>query len=267
MQLRLALAALPVILSPLLWLASIPNAKAHEFWLEPYAFQVEAGASIIGNAKTGQNFKGYRHLYLPERFARFELHAPDGMRPVDGIVGDVPILNAQTFTEGLHVVVYQSTGQTVDFDDWSVFTGYLEDEGLPSILARHQERGLDPDKFTEGFVRCAKALVAVGHAKGSDRAFGLPLELVISDNPFQTDRPAVRLLWQGEPLPDRQIKVFYKADAESTAMRRDVTTNAAGEALLPNLGPGQYLLNAVHMIEDTDPPWLSYWASTTFGRP
>ncbi|MBO6837905.1 MAG: DUF4198 domain-containing protein [Alphaproteobacteria bacterium] len=260
-------AALPVILSPFLWLASVQESAGHEFWIEPYAYRVDSGAPIIGNTKTGQDFKGYRHLYLPQRFTRFELHGPDGVRDVAGIVGDVPALNAETGADGLHVVVYQSTQQTVDFDDWAIFEGYLEDEGLPPLLDRHVARGLDPNAFTEGFIRCAKSLVAVGGTDGQDKAVGMPLELVMSDNPFRTKTPALRLVWMGKALANRQIKILHKTAVESPATRHTVVTDADGAARLPDLGPGQYLLNAVQLIENADPPWLSYWASLTFERP
>lgn len=264
---RLARLAQPLILGSLLCLASIEAAGGHEFWIDPDVYRVDSGAAIIGNTRTGQDFKGYRHLYLPKRFERFELHAPDGMRPVDGVVGDLPALNIETHSDGLHIVVYQSVQQTVDFEDWTVFQGYLEDEGLPPVKERHVARGLNPESFTEAFVRCAKSLIAVGDGAGEDRATGLPLELVALTNPYLGETPSVRLLWRGVPLPHRQIKVLYKQNAEGPGDRHTVTTGVGGVAQLPDLGPGLYLLNAVQLIENSDPPWLSYWASMTFEKP
>lgn len=249
-------------------LASPVVVRAHEFWVEPARYHVAVGEAILGHLKTGQHFKGVRNLYLPHQFTSFEITDAAGTRPVTGIVGDIPPLNLIADQPGLKVITYLSEPKSLDYTEWEKFEEFLTGMGMAAPLERHRARGLDPNAFTETYIRCAKSLVAVGDGAGADRALGMPLELVALTNPYSdsvTDGMRVQLLWQGAPLVDAQVKLFTgQGDSLQTAFMR---TDGDGIALMPNLGPGQYLLNAVQLIEapeGVDAAWQSYWASLTY---
>lgn len=74
----------------------------------------------------------------------------------------------------------------------------------------------------------------------------------------------VRLFWQGEPLPNIQIRIFHRGgDIEETTVR----TDTEGRAQIPLTASGFFLLNAVHMLEveqKNGAVWKSYWASLSF---
>lgn len=269
MPYRWKLTYLGSILSLLLLLTS--PAKAHEFWIEADAFQVAPDQAIVGHTKTGTNFKGIRDYYLPQLFDRFEIIDADGMRPVQGLPGDIPPLNMMPRRNGLHRVIYLSTPKTVHFEEWSKFASYLTDMGLDPPLSRHQELGYAPDDVTESYIRCAKALVAVGDGIGQDTLAGMPFELVALNNPYtkpQQESVSVQLLWQGAPAADTQLLIFHGQDEALQTVK--IRTDLSGKALLPDLGPGPYLINAVHLMEAPpryDTPWLSHWASLTYAIP
>ncbi|MDF1748785.1 MAG: DUF4198 domain-containing protein [Alphaproteobacteria bacterium] len=257
------------ILSVLLLLAS--PASAHEFWIEADSYQVEPDQAIVGHTKTGMNFKGIRDYYLPHLFDRFEMIDADGMRPVEGLPGDIPPLNMMPRRDGLHRVIYQSKTKTVHFEEWQKFADYLLDMGLEPPLARHTELGYAPNDVTESYIRCAKALVAVGDGAGQDASAGMPIELVALNNPYTTADATgltVQLLWQNAPMGNAQITVFHGQNETLQVVK--VHTNDTGIAVLPNLGPGPYLANAVHFMEAPSiygTPWLSHWASLTYKQP
>jgi len=46
---------------------------AHEFWISPVEFQVDAGSPIAAHFRVGQGFKGGSHSYLSRYTARHEL--------------------------------------------------------------------------------------------------------------------------------------------------------------------------------------------------
>ena len=269
MPIRWTPGILSTILIAALLLAS--PAHSHEFWIEADSYNVDPDQAIIGHTKTGTNFKGVRDYYLPHLFDRFEIMDADGMRPVEGLPGDIPPLNVTPRRPGLHRVIYQSKTKTVDFKEWQVFAEYLIDVGLDPPLSRHQEMGLSPDDVTESYIRCAKALIAVGDGVGQDAPSGMPLELVALTNPYTTPEVqdiTVQLLWNGAHAPNTQITVFYGQNETLKIVK--VQTDTQGQAQLPFLGSGPYLVNAVHFREapaSYGTPWLSHWASLTYALP
>lgn len=250
---------------------AISPAFAHEFWLEPEQFRVDADQEIRADIKVGQDFKGDVYPYVASRFVSFERHDDLGTSAVGGAAGDIPALEIAPRAEGLSIFTYVSSGQRLTFSKWEKFTSYLANEGLNGIAARHDARGLPRDRIREIYTRCAKTLVNVGDGTtGQDRATGMPLELVAGDNPGNVaagSEMRFQLLWQGKPLPDTQVALFHRPeDGETT--RTLTRTDANGHATFALPSPGPYLAASVHMTEaasDENADWQSHWASLTFG--
>lgn len=252
-------------------LAAVSSPVAsHEFWLDPVQFMPETGASVPIAHRNGMNFKGETFPYVRAWFKRFTVVDARGERPVKGTEGDDPAAVVAFPQPGLSILVYHSTPDPLVFETMEKFESYLKDEGLEHIAALHRQLGKPQTGIRELYARCAKALVWVGGGSGSDRAVGLPLELVAERNPYQlgaeTSLP-VRLLHNGKPIEGVMIKVFNGADP--TAPGR-VRTDAEGRALIELPNAGKYLLNAVHMTPPSPrdkADWTSLWASLTFARP
>jgi hypothetical protein len=193
--------------------------SAHEFWIEPADFSLEADAKIQADLRVGQDFRGDAFPYIPSRFAAFERHDRLGEADVEGVTGDLPALDLLPRTEGLSVFTYVSAGERIRFRAWDKFQSYLDYEGLDSIPALHDARGLPRDDIREIYTRCAKTLVSVGDATADqDRATGMRLELVAGENPLTLtpgDKMGFTLMWEGEPLPDTQVALFYKGKART----------------------------------------------------
>lgn len=246
--------------------------SAHEFWIEPHDFAITADVKIQADLRVGQDFKGDAFPYIPSRFAAFKRHDRLGEADVEGVTGDLPALNLVPRTEGLSIFTYVSAGERIRFRDWEKFAAYLDLEGLDSIPARHDARGLPRDDISEIYTRCAKTLVAVGDASGDeDRATGMRLELVAGENPLTLTPGAemsFTLLWEGKPLGDTQVALFRKGVDGSDATRTITRTDDGGRASFTIPGNGTYMAAGVHMIEapaDRNADWQSYWASLTFG--
>jgi uncharacterized GH25 family protein len=245
-------------------------AAGHEFWIEPKEHRVDSGATIVADLKVGQQFRGSVYPYLKSQFVSLKVGSPAGSRDVRGDEGDTPAIAIRSAQKGLNVISYLATAHRLDFDNWDEFVAYLEYEGLDWVPAAHKARGLPDGRFTEEYIRCAKALVQVGEPAAADQdvATGMPLELVASKSPYAhpglVELP-VTLLWKGKPLADVQIRTFR--DDGMTVTDMTIRTDIAGRAVIPVQGGGKFLLNAVHMQEA--PPgrnaaWESYWASLTF---
>ena len=251
---------------------TISPASAHEFWIEPHDFSSAPGTEIQADLRVGQDFKGDAFPFIPSRFSAFTSHDRLGEREVGGTTGDLPALQLTPRSEGLNIFTYVSAGERIRFRDWDKFADYLDLEGLDTIPARHDARGLPRDDIRELYTRCAKTLVAVGDASGDqDRATGMRLELVAGENPM-TIKPGAEmsftLLWEGKPLADTQVALFRKDKGTETGTGTLTRTDANGKAGFTLPATGTYMAASVHMVEapaDRNADWQSYWASLTFG--
>lgn len=264
------------LLSFLACLAALP-VSAHEFWIEPLDYTVEADAKVIGDLVNGEAFEGVKLSYLPRRVARFDLLHADTLRPLDPRIGDVPGLQVAPLGDGLHVYAYQSTLSTVTYDDWASFQRFADHKDFPDMRARHRARDLPESDFAELYSRFAKTLVAVGSGAGTDRRIGLETEIVALENPYTDatlgDGLSVQVFYQGQPRMDAQIELFEKA-ADGTVTITLHRTDSNGIAALPVQPGHSYLVDAVVLREPdpglaarTDAVWETLWASLTFAVP
>lgn len=263
-------------LAALLVFGLAPVTAAHEFWIEPENFMVKPGAPVTAYLRNGEEFKGISLAYFESRFTRFEIVQGDETRAVTGRLGNSPALRTTVSAEGLMIVLHETTPSVITYREWEKFMTFARHKDFPRAEADHAERGLPKDVFRESYTRHAKALVSVGHGRGSDRAFGLETEFVAVTNPYDADFDGVMrvdLVYQGAPRPDAQVEVFSRGPDGSVSIALH-STDARGQAAIP-VEPGHdYLFDAVVLrpasdIEDTssDPVWETLWAALTFSVP
>jgi uncharacterized GH25 family protein len=245
-------------------------AAAHEFWIEPDRPRAEVGETVRAELRVGRVLVGETYPYLSDQIVAARLHAPGGVTDIAGMEGDLPALSVTPAEPGLHVIAYHAAPAYTVFEELADFAAYLDYEGLGAVAELHKARGLPGTEIAEAYVRNARALLQVGPADpaDTDRPTGMPLELVALGNPHAegTEEIEVQLLWQGAPLPDRQVSVFQRP-AETEATRSLLTTDAEGKIVLPLGEEGFVLLNAVQIKPVSGPGsvvWESHWASLTF---
>jgi uncharacterized GH25 family protein len=266
---------LSVPLAVILLILSTRIAAAHEFWLTAKDYTITAEDTLHVGLRIGSGMKGSPLPYLPKDIARFEVIQGETARSVEGRMGDNPALVMETLTDGLAIVVHETTDSTLTYSDFAVFQRFVAHKAFPTALADHAARGLPEKNFRETYRRHAKCMVAVGSGAGADRALGLTIEIVALANPYTDDLAKglpVLVLLDGTPRPDTQVELFQTApDGAVTTTRH--RTDAAGKALLP-MQPGmEYLVDNVHLraLPNDDPAagpvWHSDWASLTFRTP
>lgn len=258
----------PIIILTGLGLANFAN--AHEYWIEPAAYEFEDG-NIEGFLRNGQNFKGSAFPFIKDNFDIFTITNSKGVTQVENKIGNSPALDMPATVPGLNIASYQNKFDTLRFSKWEKFTTYLESEGLNEFAEKHIKRGLLKEGFVEQYARCAKALFQFGEGEGADQLTGMKFEFVADQNPYKleaSDKLTFTLYWEEKPLVARQVQLFaYDGDLEVTKF----TTDKDGKVTIPLTGGGKFLLSAVHMIEGDDDPetptaeWQSYWASLVFG--
>lgn len=246
--------------------------EAHEFWVEPVTYQVDFGAEVVVDLRVGQLLAGRSYPYLSHKFARYEVTDSAGVHPLLGVEGDLPSAVYVSAVPGLSIISYEALAERLTYESFKDFVDFVEEEGLPTIAARHRERGLPDTGFVETYTRNAKALVQVGPVKDgqTDTVTGMPFELVALENPYAGGATVpVSLLWQGNEVPGAQIALFRRSE-NGAVVRSTYRTDETGKASIPLTGSGTFLLSAVHLEErsaESGAVWHSTWASLTFGLP
>jgi len=252
--------------------ASAPLA-AHDFWIEPLAFEVAAGKPVAVRLKVGEKFDGETVMPRPGTVSDFSAHDAAGSRLLETpALPDVAGIIA-TRQAGLLAIAYESRPSAVTLSAQR-FEHYLREEGLEHVVTARARQGASALPGRELFARSAKSMVRVGDdgSRGPMglRALGLPLEFVTSNNPYSLAPGSslnLELLYRGQPAAGVLVVAFPKANPENSQRGR---TDRAGRITVDLDQPGAWLVKAVRM--DTAPPesdadWMSWWASLTFSIP
>ena len=248
------------------------TAMSHEFWIEPFKFEVEKGENIQAHIKVGQDLEGDTYGFFPANFDRFDLTVGDETQTLKYRFAQKPAVDQPTTKNGLHILTYQSRPSKLVYESAEKFKSFLQAEGLEWVSAEHEKRGLPESGFMELFKRYSKSLIKVGEGKGQDRQLGMDFEWVVLNNPYTDPAPktvTAQLFYQDKPFADSTVNVFRKRDGklEETQLKTDTD----GKVDISVEKGGFFLVNAVHIIVPSakvDPvkqaAWMSLWASTTF---
>lgn len=254
---------------------------AHEYWLDPIDSSVVRGKSAIVDVRNGQDYSGSAFPYDSKNFHSVSVNNQNGNTEFKARLGDYPAIHPELLESGLYSVNVQTTAKMLVYENWKKFDTFLNYHGLDDVRAQHEERNLPKNGINERYYRSAKTIIQVNDSGelmlddaklvdiNNHNAFAPTdalFEMVLLDNPYSDiDIFRIRLLYNAEPLPNRQVELFWKTD-ELT--RLTTITDAQGVANFQMLGHGDYLLNAVQVSipEQDDVHWLSHWASITFER-
>ncbi len=248
---------------------------AHEMWIEPVSYRVNVGENIYAHEKVGQNFKGNKYAYLNTSYKSLNISVGGLTRAVKSRLGDIPAIKEKTEKEGLHILTAITTGSKIKYESWAKFESFIKSKGLDWVIAKHKEKGFPEKNFSENFQRFPKSLVKVGHGKGADRTFGLPIEWIAESNPYITkDDIQLRLMWRGKPYVHAHVDIFNRvknSDAIFEVLKSTVYTDNQGRVTIPRSKGGEFLINAVQIQEHSastkeseDVVWETYWASLTY---
>lgn len=254
-------------------------AQAHDFWIQPHAYWLQADASVPITLQVGHGAERQRSQIRPSRIARVIAFAPDGsardMRSGLHLRGASDDGQLHFESPGTHVVVLETDNRGRSALPAQRFNDYATDEGLTPALDHRQRMGKMSADAAESYRRVSKAIVQVG-APGSHveshvtSPLGLSLEIVPERNPYTmpgADLP-VRVYFEGEPLAGALVKLTrLERDDAPVAERR---TDPQGRASFSVAPSGTWLLNVVWtrpMTAASDVDFDTIFSSLTFGFP
>lgn len=249
---------------------------AHEYWIEPEAYQVDPNTMVTAHLVNGQNFDGGKQAYIPQRFVHFVMIHDGKIIPVRGRVGDSPALQMESDGDGLHVVAYQANNATVDYENWEKFQGFVEHKDLGDVRSRHDARGLPDVNFVEVYSRYSKSLIGVGSGAGSDSRTGLETEFVALTNPYVGEAAGgmrLQLYYRQDVRANTQVEIFEKGPDGAVAVSYYMT-DGNGIATIPTKPGFEYMADSVVLREPAEDVaaqynavWETLWANITWKMP
>jgi uncharacterized GH25 family protein len=251
-------------------------ALAHEFWLTCRTWSPAPGETVEIGACVGTGFRGERRPFRSARCTRFVARAA---RTCDlqelAREGDTTWARFSAADAGGATIAYESDFATIELAP-AEFDEYLALEGLDGPLAARRASGAAVSG-RERYRRCAKTWLDGSDARRASRPVGAPLEIVPLARPGLGPELRMRVLFRGRPLAGVLVKAWtwpwdpagHGSDAgrDSVGVTWQGRTDRRGQATLAGVGPGEWLLSAVHMVPCPEPrlaDWESYWASLTF---
>jgi Domain of unknown function (DUF4198) len=262
-----------LVLSAALGVTTGPVA-AHEFWIDPVSYTPAVGATVPIVFRIGSDFHGDTFPYIRAFDQHFSVTDAGGKSKPETLDGDDPAAEVKFTTKGLTIVAHQRGQEEVVFKTMAAFEENLREEGLEPLIEAHKKANKPATDIRELYTRYAKALVQVGGGTGSDKALGLPYELVAETDPYihPKGQPfAVRFLKGGQPIAGALVKCFQRDKPDSTAPKpQEVRTDANGRAACDISKSGEHMISTVAMISGTPADkadWISHWATLSFARP
>jgi uncharacterized GH25 family protein len=264
-----------VQLSGLALIFAAAPAGAHDFWIQPIRYQLNAGQPFgatlqVGHGKDRQRWGNdvSRVPLLLDISGAGRTDLRSNMRP-----GPATDIAARLTTPGLHIIALQSVYASSDLPAVR-FNQYLKDEGLSLPLAARTRAGRMKLPGRERYSRRAKTLVQVGPqtvANGAlaTRPVGLKLEIVPEKNPYALDRTRrlpVQVLYKGKPLAGASVRLTrLEADERPLASK---ITDRSGRATFVVPPVGSWLINVLWsepLAGNSEADFDTVFSSLTFG--
>jgi len=261
------------------FLVLIPSAgEAHQYWLTPSRYRVEAGETVELGAAVGTGFRGRGVTWDAGRCVRLSARskaALDLSREPES--GERIWIRLRPADPGGTIFAFESNFRPIELPA-AEFEHYLRDEGLDEVL---RARRNTPDLTgRERYRRCAKLWLAGDDASRATEPVGLPLEIVPLSAPGTREDLSVRVLADGSPIGGLLVKAWNRPpqpsgvpldpDArDSVGVVWSGRTDERGGVTIPLRRAGEWLVSAVRMEPSSDPDeadWQSTWASLTFER-
>ena len=260
-------------------LCAVPLSPAlsHEFWIEPDAYQIDNGGTLVGSFKNGQEFDGNTLSFFDRSSETYMMIANGVTTQIAPRAGDKPALNIPApVDDALVIVVHETTPQYLTYREWEKFLKFAAHKDFKHAASTHQAKGWSKTQFRERYTRHVKTLIAVGNGAGADQTVGLATEFTALTNPYAPDFDGtmkVLLTYDGAPRGDAQVEVFDRAPDASVNITLH-RTDDQGHAAIP-VQPGHaYMFDAVVLREAPDaleteksPLWETLWAALTFEVP
>ncbi len=261
-----------LIAGMLLLVASV--ALAHDLFLKLDTYFLQPHARVRIPVLNG-TFTKSENFVAPGRLADISVVSPAGRtRLLPTAVwspgpDSTSLLGLELGDAGTYVAGASTRPRELDLSA-EEFNGYLEEDGIPDVLAARRAAGELGKGARERYSKHVKAVFQVGDARsdGFNTVLGYPAEIVPLENPYASGRRTtlrVRCLVDGRPVANQTVLWGGDRGGEVLA-QRSTRTDADGMVELTLDAAGRWYVKFVHMVRATQPglDYESKWATLTF---
>lgn len=244
---------------------------AHEYWIAPTKYIVNAKEPFGFNCYVGEDFKPQIWAKRSQRtLAVVKFHQAEKVDVTPSFIEKDSVNVMMTLNdEGNHLIAVQTKPSYIEMDGMA-FNEYLKEDGMLEMLNYRVSNNLEKQRSRELYQRCGKSLLQV--ASKNDETFklntGMPLEIIPQTNPYEIANGLLPVYFEfkGKPLTNYQVRTWCKKDGK-LIIKAFYSTNELGVAILPIKESGEWMISLVKMeLHKTSKKadYESYWGSYTF---
>lgn len=251
-------------------LAAIPqSARAHDFWIEPSRWFVEAGAAAEPTLRVGHVDEHAHWSGGPGRIVSFRRIGEGGVDDArTGLSYDAAKRrwsgSVSFDSPGVYALALE-TNDAISVLPPDKFNAYVAEEGLTPARRARASSGAQSAPGRERYSRRAKALIFVegAAAEALPPLVGHVLELAPLESPYAlaADEPLrLKVLFEGKPLAGASVKLESLTSALLPAQR--VLSDGSGRVAFPIPKRGAWKASVVWTRPVADDPAAEF--STVF---
>ena len=247
-------------------------AQAHDFWLNPSPFMMDAPGDVSLAIRIGHSQDRDYWAADPDRVTSFRHFSPEGLRDIQTLIPSRGAdISVPVGTPGLHMLAIETTHAFSELPA-KKFNAYLKEEGLTPILSARKAMKAQAEPGREIYSRRGKALMLVGDLPATDpdyvaKPLGMTLEVVA--NPYRAAPGGgieAQIFYRGEPLEGAQV-LFVSLDTIAGDIAAKISDDN-GAVSFKKPSAGEWMIHAVwsdriegHPMGDFD----TIFSSLSFG--
>ena len=261
-----------LVAGTLLLMASLVWAHDLFLKLDSYFLEPHAGVRIPVLNGTFAKSEGF---VAPERIADISAVSPGGRTRLSPATAwsrgsdSTSLLSLELGAPGTYVVAVSTRAREIELRAED-FNAYLEEDGIPDVLAARRRDNELGKGARERYSKHVKAVFQVGQPRsaGFSVVLGYPAEIVPLENPYAIGRGTtlrVRCLVDGRPTENQMVLWGGERDGQALT-QRSARTDSNGVAAVTLDAAGRWYVKFVHMVRAAQPglDYESTWATLTF---
>jgi len=249
------------------------TASAHDLFLKLDSYFLQPNSKAIVRVLNG-TFQKSEGAIARERLADLSLHGPGlAASSPESIIwraeDKTSVMEIQTGGSGTYLVGISTKPREIVLKA-ADFNNYLEEDGLPDILAARKKNNELGKDSRERYSKHVRAVFQVGDTLSDDykRPLNYPVEIIPQQNPYSLkvgQTMPVLCLLEGRPLVNQFVIAGWESK-DGKLVSVNTRTDGKGIARFKLTSAGKWFVKMIQM-EPVSAPGLNYeskWATLTF---
>ena len=261
------------VITTVMLLTASAVAWAHDMFLRPSRFFVPENSEVRIRVLNG-TFTTSANSIARTRVADASVVTPTGRTKLDTaewtVRGDTSTFHVHTKGPGTYVIGASTRPSMIELSG-ADFNLYLEEDGIPDVLAARKLANELEKPSRERYHKHVKALIQVGEARSDhySTVLGYPAELVPLENPYALKMGAtlrVRTLVDRKAAGNQYVLYGGLTADDKPMPQQSVRSDAEGVARIPLSAPGTWYVKFINMtkVAHDTVDYESKWATLTF---